>query len=268
MTSPQTVTGADEIAAAFNGHGKAAALMPYVMGGYPNIDLSRAIGEACIESGGDLIELGVPYSDPLADGPVIHAAGTQALQQGVTLADVLQVGRALTPSVPVVLMTYANVVLAHGPERFADKLRSAGISGAIVPDIPLEEAEIYLEAFGKSGLALVPLVAPTTPDERMKEIGARAQGFLYAVAVKGTTGERKDLDPDVGKIIQRARHSTEVPIALGFGISTPEHARQAADLGAQGVIVASRLIREAGEADDPSAAVGAIVRGLADALEA
>lgn len=240
--------------------------MPYVMGGFPDLATSRQIGEAYVEAGADLVELGVPFSDALADGPVIQAAGTRALRLGTTLTDVLSVGRGLSPQVPVVLMTYANVVLSQGPERFADRLREAGISGAIIPDIPLEESAVYVAAFDDAGLAFVPLVAPDTPDARMAEIGARARGFLYTIAVKGTTGERQNLDPGVGEVIQRARRSTDVPVAVGFGISTPDHARRAAELGAQGIIVASRLVREADTASDPARATGWLVAKMAEAL--
>jgi tryptophan synthase alpha chain len=267
MSSTRSIAGAERIASAFGKPGRRAALMPYVMGGYPSLEASREIGLAYVEAGADLIELGVPYSDPLADGPIIHAAGTRALEQGTTVADVLDVGRTLSAHVPVVLMTYANVVLARGFERFTAELTDAGISGVIVPDLPLEEMPRFLEAFDAAGLALVPLVAPTTPDERMREIGALARGFLYTVGVVGTTGERTELAEGIAEVLARARASTEVPVALGFGISTPEHARQAAELGAQGIIVASRLVREAGEAGDPAAVVGALVAAFSAALD-
>ena len=153
-------TGQQTIAAAFASSGKRAALMPYLMGGFPTLEGSRAIGEAYAEAGADLLELGVPFSDPLADGPVIHAAGSAALAAGATLHDVLEVGRALAESIPVVLMCYANLVLARGPERFADELAQRGVSGLIVPDLPLEEADGALAACDAAGLALVPLVAP------------------------------------------------------------------------------------------------------------
>src|SRR5437660_9782710 len=140
--------------------------MPYLMGGFPDVETSRAIGLAYADAGADVVELGVPYSDPLADGPVIHAAGTQALHAGVRLPGVLEIGRALAEQVPVVLMCYFNLVLADGLERFVDRLCAHGISGLIVPDLPVEEAPEALAACDARGVALVPLVAPTTPDER------------------------------------------------------------------------------------------------------
>jgi tryptophan synthase alpha chain len=162
-------------------------------------------------------------------------------------------------------MCYANPMLARGVERFADELASRRISGLIVPDLPLEEAPAVLEACDAAGVALVPLVAPTTPDDRLAAIGERARGFLYTVSVTGTTGERSGTD--AAGLIARAKAATAAPVALGFGISTPEQARAAADAGADGVIVGSRLVRAAAEApEDPAAAAGAVVRELAAGL--
>ena len=238
--------------------------MPYLMGGYPSLEESRAIGEACLDSGGDLLELGVPYSDPLADGPVIQAAGAQALKGGATLAGVLDVGAALAERAPVVLMLYTNLILARGAERLARELGERGFAGLIVPDLPLEEAGDVLAACDAAGVALVPLVAPTTPEERLTAIGARARGFVYTVSVTGTTGERTAMADRFAEVVARAKAHTEVPVALGFGISTPEQARQAADAGADGVIVGSRLVRAAGEGG--AEAVGEAVAGLAAGL--
>jgi tryptophan synthase alpha chain len=242
------MTGVDRIAEAFasaRASGRRAALMPYLMGGYPTLEGSRAVLAAYLAGGADLIELGIPFSDPLADGPVIHAAGVAALREGVRVEDAL--GLARSASVPVVVMCYANPILARGLERFVDLLVRAGASGLIVPDLPLEEAPAALEACDAAGLALVPLVAPTTPDERLREIGARARGFLYTVSVTGTTGERAALDGGLSAVIGRARAATPVPVAVGFGIGTPEQAGAAAAAGADGVIVGSRLVRAAGE---------------------
>ena len=258
--------GQDTIAAAFGGAGRRAALMPYLMGGFPTLDGSRAIGEAYAEGGADLVELGVPYSDPLADGPVIHAAGTEALAAGATVHGVLEVGRAVAESVPVVLMCYANLVLARGPERFAADLAERGISGLIVPDLPLEEAGETLAACDAVGVALVPLVAPTTPEDRLAAIGAAARGFVYTVSVTGTTGERQGLADDLPGILARTKAHTAVPVALGFGIATPEAASAAADAGAEGVIIGTRMVRAAAEAEDPAAAVRELVGRFADAL--
>jgi tryptophan synthase alpha chain len=259
-------TGVERIAAAFSSHGRRAALMPYMMGAYPNLEESLRIGQACARAGADIIELGMPYSDPLADGPVIHAAGTEALAAGAGLAGVLEIARALAPEIPVVLMCYANMVLAPGAEAFVERLARTGASGLIVPDLPLEETEQTLGACDARGLALVPLVAPTTPTERLERIGAQARGFLYTVSVVGTTGERAALSERFAEVVAGAKAATAAPVALGFGISTPEQARQAAEAGADGVIVGTRLVRAAGEATDPAAAVEALVAELAAGL--
>jgi tryptophan synthase alpha chain len=266
MASTQAVTGAQRIADAFAASGKRAALMPYLMAGFPTLEQSLAVGEACVRGGADLLELGVPYSDPLADGPVIHEAGTRALAAGASVGGVLEVARALAPSVPVVLMCYANMVFAPGAEAFVERLARSGACGLIVPDLPLEESSGLRDACDARGLALVPLVAPTTTPERLQAIGASARGFLYAVSVVGTTGEREALQARFADVVARAKASTEVPVALGFGISTPAHARQAADAGADGVIVGTRLVRAADEGEDPAGAVGALVGELAAGL--
>ncbi len=263
------LTGIERLAEAFasaRADGRAAALMPYQMAGHPDLASSVEIGIRSADAGADVIELGVPFSDPLADGPVIHAAATAALRAGVRVHDALEVAAKLAPRIPVVVMCYANPILARGLERFADMLAERGVSGLIVPDLPFEEAPAMSAACEQRGLALVPLVAPTTPPERLAMIGARARGFLYAVSVTGTTGERRALDDELPNVLARARASTSVPVAIGFGIATPAQAAAAASAGADGVIVGSRLVRAAGEADDPAAAVGDLVAGFAAAL--
>jgi tryptophan synthase alpha chain len=259
-------SGLERLSAAFATSGKRAALMPYVMGGFPSLESSAQIGLACAESGADVIELGVPYSDPLADGPVIHAAGSRALEAGVSLAGVLEVARAVSASVPVVVMCYANMVFAPGVGAFVERIERAGASGLIVPDLPHGEAPEVREACEENGIALVPLVAPTTPQDRLSEIGALARGFIYAVSVVGTTGERRTLGERYAEVVARTKASTQVPVALGFGIGTPAQAAEAANAGADGVIVGTRLVRAADEGEDPAAAVGALVAELAAGL--
>ena len=171
--------------------------------------------------------------------------GTAALRAGATLHDVLEVGRAIAELVPVVVMCYANLIFARGSERFADALLEVGASGLIVPDLPLEESAGVLGACDERGLALVPLVAPTTPDERLARIGAQARGFLYTVSLTGTTGERAAVEDGLARVVARATACTSVPVAVGFGISTAEQAAAAAAAGAAGVIVGSRLVRAA-----------------------
>jgi tryptophan synthase alpha chain len=263
------MSGGERIAEAFEAaraNGRRAALMPYLMGGFPDLDASLAIGRAYADAGADLVELGVPFSDPLADGPVIHAAGTVALRGGANLDRVLTVAAGVAAAVPVVVMCYSNVIFARGLERFVDLLVEAGASGLIVPDLPLEEAPAVLESCDVRGLALVPLVAPTTPDDRLARIGGQARGFVYTVSLTGTTGERADLDGGLGAVIARAAAHTEVPVAVGFGISTPRQVTAAAAAGADGVIIGSRLVRAASEARDPAAAVRELVEGFSSAL--
>lgn len=268
--SPETPgAGVERIAEAFEAaraDGRRAALMPYMMGGFPDLVRSRQVALAYAEAGADLVELGVPFSDPLADGPVIHAAGTAALRAGTRLHDVLSLAEVLAGRVPVIVMCYANLIYARGVDRFVDALAASGASGLIVPDLPYEEAPEMLAACDARGVALVPLVAPTTPPARLAQIGARARGFLYTVSLTGTTGERAGLADQLGEVVTRAKAATAVPVAVGFGIATPEHAAAAAAAGAQGVIVGSRLVRAAAEADDPAAAVRELVLALGRAL--
>jgi len=265
------VSGIERIAEAFESaraDGRRAALMPYLMAGFPDLDRSREIARAYVEGGADLIELGVPFSDPLADGPVIHAAGVAALAAGANAADALSVAREVADEVPVVVMCYANLVLARGLERFTEMLVAVGASGLIVPDLPLEEAPATLAALDARGLALVPLVAPTTPESRLAQIGARARGFVYTVSVTGTTGERAGSDGSLADVLARARAHTDTPVAVGFGIGTPDQAAAAADAGADGVIVGSRLVRAAGESHGSVDTVRSLVADFALALAA
>lgn len=232
--------------------------MPYMMAGYPDREASLAVANAYVDSGADLIELGVPFSDPLADGPTIHAAATAALEAGATVETALEVCESVAGRVPVVPMVYANMVLAQGgAAEFAGRAAAAGAAGAIVPDLPLGEAEEVRDAFAEAGLALVPLVAPTTSSERRAQICAVARGFVYLVSTIGTTGERDAIPVALTDLVSAAKAESEVPVAVGFGIGTPA---QAAEVGriADGVIIGSRLVRAAGEAGSPEAAAEAV----------
>ena len=263
--------GEECIAHAFQlakGEGR-AALMPYMMAGFPDRESSLAIASAYVDAGADLIELGVPFSDPLADGPVIHAAATAALEAGTTLATAMEICESVSERVPVVFMVYANMVLAHGgATEFARQTAEAGAAGAIVPDLPLGEAEDVREAFAAAGLVLVPLVAPTTPPKRRVAICAAARGFVYVVSTVGTTGERAEIPTALADLVAATKAEAEVPVAVGFGIGTPE---QAAEVGgiADGVIIGSRLVRaagEAGSAQGAAEAVSAFLRETRDVL--
>jgi tryptophan synthase alpha chain len=260
------MSGEERIAAAFKSaadEGR-AALMPYMMAGYPDRETGMAVAAAYVDSGADLIELGVPFSDPLADGPTIHAAATTALDAGATLATALEVSRSISDRVPVVFMAYANMVLAHGgATEFAKLVGAAGAAGAIVPDLPLEEATEVREAFAAEGLALVPLLAPTTPAERRKRICDAAQGFVYVVSSVGTTGERAEIPAAVTDLVEATKADASTPVAVGFGIGTPEQAAQVGEI-ADGVIVGSRLVRAAGEGGSPQGAADAVASFLSE----
>lgn len=270
---PPVPPGTERIGTAFRAtreEGR-AALMPYMMAGYPDCDSSLAVAESYADSGADLIELGVPFSDPLADGPTIHAAATMALEAGATMETALEVCESVSDRVPVVLMVYANMVLAHGgATELARRAADAGAAGAIVPDLPLGEAEDVRDAFTEAGLALVPLLAPTTSAARRAQICAVARGFVYLVSTVGTTGEREELPPGLTELVEATRADAQVPVAVGFGIGTPEQAARVGGV-ADGVIVGSRLVRAAGEAGSPEGAaeaVGAFLRETRSALAA
>jgi tryptophan synthase alpha chain len=246
---------AERIAAAFEaakGEGR-AALMPYMMGGFPDQAASNAVADAYADSGADLVELGIPFSDPLADGPVIHDAATRALRAGATLESVLETCERIADRVPVVAMGYANMALARGPHRFARALADAGAAGAIIPDLPPEEGGEVAAELRSAGLALVPLVAPNTSPQRRARICAAAEGFVYVVSDTRTTGERDHLPASLGEFVAAVRADSPVPAAVGFGIGTPE---MAAEVGAvaDGVIIGSRLVRAVADAPDADAA--------------
>jgi len=221
--------------------------MPYLMAGYPTLAQSGAALEAALSVGVDLLELGVPYSDPLADGPVIHAAASEALRAGTRLGDVLALAAEYSEAVPIVLMVYANQLFAQGIEPFLERCAEAGVVGVIVPDLPAEEAEPVREACARLGLALVMLVAPNTKPQRLAQIATVASGFLYAVSVLGTTGERSLEELRYREVVSLARSASDLPVAVGFGVASAGHARAAVEAGADGVIVGSRLVRALGE---------------------
>jgi tryptophan synthase alpha chain len=244
-----------------------AALMPYMMGGFPDHESACAIADAYADAGADLVELGIPYSDPLADGPVIHTAATRALEAGATLDSVLTICERLASRVAVVPMAYANMALARGPERFARALADAGAAGAILPDLPPEEGGEVAAALRAAGLALVPLVAPTTSPERRARLCGSAEGFVYLVSDTRTTGERDQLPAGLGELVEATRADSPVPVAVGFGIGTPE---QAAAVGrvADGVIIGSRLVRAVSEAGGGEAGASAVAEFIRDTREA
>jgi tryptophan synthase alpha chain len=257
-----TTTSIEGAFAATRADGR-AALMPYLMGGFPDQETATAVAGAYADAGADLIELGVPFSDPLADGPTIHAADTAALAAGATLESVLETCAAVAGRVPVALMCYSNMILARGIEEFARLAADAGAAGVIVPDLPLEEQGPIGDALEARGLDLIPLVAPTTPPDRRARICAVARGFVYLVSTVGVTGERAELPPELTELISAAKQEASVPVAVGFGISTPEQAATVGKL-ADGVIIGTRLVREVADAPDRDAAVAAVSAFLSE----
>lgn len=265
-------TGQEQIAVAFaraTDSGRAAALMPYYTLGYPDRATSLDI-VAAIAPYSDLLELGVPFSDPLADGPTIQHSTQVSLEQGTTLASCLEMVRELRRrgiNTPVLLFGYFNPFLAYGLEALTRTARDAGVQGFIVPDLPPEEAADFEATAAREGLAYIHFLAPTSSDKRIETVTGRARGFIYLVSVTGVTGARQDLQSNLGEFVARVRQRTRVPLAVGFGISTPE---QAASIGAlaDGVIVGSALINAVDAApEDKPAAAATFARALRDALD-
>ncbi|MGI9540389.1 MAG: tryptophan synthase subunit alpha [Miltoncostaeaceae bacterium] len=242
--------------------------IPYVMGGYPDVQMSLRHAEA-LAPHADILELGIPFSDPLADGPTIQAAGQTALEAGTRPADVLDIAaRVGTSGPPVVVMTYANILLAAGPRAFLERAAAAGVAGLIIPDLPLDEAGEIREQARRAGVALVPLVAPTTADERLAAVGRAGEGFVYCVSVTGVTGGQVQVDDALSGFLARARAAIELPLVVGFGIRTAEQVMAIGEI-ADGAVIASHLIRIADEAGGGAAGTRAIesyAAGIADVL--
>ena len=224
---------------------KKFALMPFIMAGDPNIEITSEILLKLQENGADLIELGIPYSDPLADGPVIQVAASRALKSGTSLRKVIKLLESLKGklNIPIILFSYLNPLLCFGFERFCEMAYDAGVSGLIVPDLPLEEAYKFSKIVSNHSMDLILLVAPTTPFERMKQISNHTKGFTYLVSVTGVTGERSKMENRVENLIAKLKDVNSNPIAVGFGISTPEHVNKVRDWGADGVIIGSAFVK-------------------------
>lgn len=237
------------------------------MAGDPDLARCEQHALACIRGGANLLELGIPFSDPIADGPEIQAAGQRALNAGTRPADVLELAARLRreSDVPLVLMTYLNPVLAMGLKPFATRASAAGVDGVIVPDLSLEESGEVRDVLDAAQVDLIQLVAPSTPEGRARAIGAASRGFLYVVARYGTTGTRAGLPTELGPRLTALRRETSLPLAVGFGVSTPEHVRALAALGADGVVVGSAIVSEIAHASRPED-VEAFVGGLASGL--
>ena len=241
-----------------------AALMPYLPMGYPQQESALALVPALVEAGADLVELGVPFSDPLADGATIQAASQQALANGMTLSLCLEQAAALRGGgveAPFILMGYYNPMLQMGLEEFARRAAEAGIDGVIVPDLPPEESIALQSALDVQAIALILLAAPTCDRERLQLVAARTSGFLYLVSLTGVTGARDQLPTDLENFVAHARAATSLPLAVGFGISTPDQAARVARI-ADGVIVGSALVRAVAAGRDPVVAASTFVASL------
>ena len=238
-------------------------LIPYLMGGMTD-DWTQSLA-AVIAAGADAVEVGIPFSDPIIDGPVIQEAGLRALTQGTVPDAVLDgIARAEAP-VPVAVMTYYNIVFRAGHRRMARSLAAAGVSGAILPDLPPEEIRPWATEADPAGIDTVLLVAPSTPPDRVARICARARGFVYAVARMGVTGERVDLGSDVAKVVERIRACTDMPVCVGVGVSTPDQAAEVCEV-ADGVVVGSALVRRLLQDEGPEGAA-AFIGSFRDAID-
>lgn len=243
------------------------AFIPFITCGDPDLETTAVVVRAAVANGADLIELGIPFSDPTAEGPVIQGANLRALRGGVTTDKIFDLVRDLRRDVkvPMVFMTYANVVFSYGAERFISTCREIGIDGLILPDVPYEEKEEFLSICRRYGVDLISLIAPTSED-RIAMIAREAEGFLYIVSSLGVTGVRSEIRTDLSSIVETVRQNTEIPCAIGFGISTPEQAAKMAGIS-DGAIVGSAIVRLIGQyGKDAPKYVGEYVKGMKDAL--
>lgn len=250
------------------------ALIPFIMAGDPDLDTTAQALQVLDSSGADFIELGVPYSDPLADGPVIQAAATRAIAHSVNFDQVLQMLETVIPKLrsPLILFAYYNLILSRGIEEALNQLQQVGVKGLVIPDLPLEESSALLSAAADRDIEVVLLVAPTSSAERMKAIAQASQGFVYLVSVTGVTGIRQQMQSRVGDLVSDLRSHTDKPIGVGFGISSGEQAQQVQKLGADAVIVGSAFVKRLSAPEQSSAqrlmAVEAFCRELKDAVSA
>lgn len=243
------------------------AFIPFITCGDPDMETTKACIRAMVANGADLIELGIPFSDPTAEGPVIQAANIRALSNGITTDDVFELVRDLRRdiTIPLVFMTYANVVFSYGTEQFLANCREVGIDGIILPDLPFEEKDEFLPACREYGVALISLIAPTSND-RIAMIAREAEGFLYIVSSLGVTGTRSEINTDLEAMVKIVRENTKLPCAIGFGISKPEQAKKMAGIS-DGAIVGSAIIKILAEyGTDAAAHVGEYVRSMKDAV--
>lgn len=225
------------------------ALVPFITAGDPDLETTAKALQVLDRNGADLIELGVPYSDPLADGPVIQAAATRALQRGTRLEHILAMLKTVSPGLqaPIILFTYYNPILNRGIELFFQQVAAAGVRGIVIPDLPLEEVEGVLNAAQQAGVEVILLVAPTSPKQRIAAIAQQSQGFIYLVSVTGVTGIRSQIESRVQTLLTDLHGITDKPIGVGFGISQPSQAKQVMEWGADAVIVGSAFVKRLAE---------------------
>lgn len=243
-------------------------LMPFLIAGYPSEATFGAVVDACVAAGADVLEIGLPFSDPVMDGPIIAVASQAVLERGTTFEmHLAMLARAASAGRPCVAMTYYNLLLRRGLTPTAEALATAGAAAVIVPDLPVEAADPWRRASEAAGLACVFLASQTSPDERLRAIGSASSGFVYAASLLGVTGTRDALDAGARVLVDRLRAVTDAPIALGIGVSNEEQAADAARF-ADGVIVGSALIARIGNATDPAAEAGAFVEALRAAIDA
>ena len=236
-------------------------LVVYLTAGDPSLDATRAIALQAIDAGADVVELGVPFSDPLADGPIIQRASERALARGTRLVDVLKIARnirAARPNAGLVIFTYLNPALRYGLSQFADDAAAAGADGVLVTDMIVEEADEYLAQMSRVGLAPVFLAAPTSPDDRLEAIASHSKGFIYAISRVGITGKQQSLTTDAAALVARIRRWTGLPVAVGFGISNAEHVARVAEF-ADAAVIGSAIV-ELIERSTPEAAPEAVAR--------
>ena len=252
------------IADAFKEH---KAFIAFITAGDPDLETTEKVIHAAADNGADLIEIGIPFSDPTAEGPVIMEADEVALKAGTTTDKVFELTKKLrrTISIPMVYMTYANVIFSYGSERFAEKAAEAGIDGIILPDVPYEEKEEFTEVFDRYGIDLISMIAPTS-ENRIAMIAKEARGFIYMVSSLGVTGTRSEITTDIGAMTELVKKNTEVPCAVGFGISNPEQAAKMAALS-DGAIVGSAIIKIIAKyGKDAAGPVGEYVKAMAEAV--
>ena len=244
-----------------------SAFMPYLCAGDPTPELTAKLLLTLETAGADLIELGVPFSDPIADGPTVQRASERALAHSISLQQILEIVKNLRPQteIPIAVMSYYNPIFRMGEEAFCKAAQEAGVDGVIVPDLPPEQAQPLLEVAPKYNLATIFLVAPTSPPERMQLIASVSTGFIYCVSVTGVTGARATLSDEIAPMITELRKHTDKPISVGFGVSTPEQAKQVADI-ADGVIVGSAIINVIEENMDDEAKLLTVVKQFASDL--